>query len=163
MRTTKDDILDIMLKNVSPVTPNHDFTNTLMEQLQISVEEDLIADTTFSDLVNQAETDNPSANFTDGVISKLKRQSSLNHYQPLISKRTSLLFATIFLVLIVLSFITNNNSDALITQSSSFEAANNTISTFLQSFTQESTLIILCIISISALLCIDFIYKKRYL
>lgn len=163
MSTTKQNILIRLLKNVTTDSPSNEFSESLMLQLQSNAEESLITDGSFSDLINQTETDVPSVGFTDDIISKLKTQAPQVSYHPLISKRASLLFAATFLVLVILSFITKESSQVKATESSYFEILNNTILSLLQSFAQETTLIILCIISFSALLCIDFIYKSRAL
>jgi len=163
MAISKNDILIEWIKQLDTDVPSDEFTATLMDQLQTNVEINLASDEGFSDLVNLPQAELPLSNFTEGIISQLEPKKALINYRPIISKKVGGVFAMTMLVLVCLSLVTNTGSQINGSNSSGFEPLNITFSKFIELFSQESTPVILCLLSISILLSIDYIYKKRYL
>lgn len=163
MSISKNDILIKLIKSIEADVPSDGFTDILMEQLQTNVELNLASDEEFSELINLPNSELPSSSFTESIIYKLEPKQALTNYQPIISKKAGWLFVMTMFLMVSLSLLINKNSYSNKSESSSFETLNNMITNFLESFTQESTLILLCLISLSVLLSIDYIYKKRYL
>ncbi len=162
MSNLKNDILIKWIKNIDLDAPSADFTDTLMEQLQINVELDLASDEPFTDLVNLPDMDNPSSSFSEGIISKLEPKRTTIPFQPIIGKKVVGIFIALMFILVSWSFLTSNTVHSNPSGDSEFEVISNVLSSFLSTFNNESTIIALCIITINLLLGIDFLYKKRH-
>lgn len=152
---TKDDILIQLLKKVAPDTPGPEFTDTIIELLEVDVEKELNADARFTDLINRSEAIDMHDNLTEKVLLSFDASDSNIKLLPLIRKRTGLFFVFLMLTLIGLSFfVKRETTEGSKGYSLSF------LYEWLHNSSQNLSILFISIISVCSLLLIDYAVKN---
>lgn len=158
MSRKKDDILIKLIKKVPLDAPSAEFTDAVLEQLLINLEQELSEDQSVADLIIESDNAYPTENLTDNILTQLKETPSARHLRPIISKKAVVLFTVSLVALTILSFL--GNGSATTSESGglfNFEFFNELLS----KVPQDSSILVVCLISISSLLFIDYIYKNK--
>lgn len=157
MEKKKEDIIIKLIKNAKPDVPNKDFTSSVMEQLSVDVETELNTDITFSNLLNTSKKISLSDDFTKTVLSDINYSRSKTLFKPIIKKRMALFFIFSIITLTILSFIVKGEASyqtKTYNLNFLYEALNNSPENMLTIFVS--------VISLSTLLLIEYIYKKKF-
>ncbi len=160
MTKTKDKILKKLIKKSELNTPSIDFTDSIIEQLQINVEKALNSDTSFAHLLHEKSTPIISNNFSENIISNIQKPKTKLIIQPIISKKLRIIFTSTLLFLIIFSFFIRKKTT---TSSNSTFNFIDKVGVFLsQNLTPEAqSIVFICIISFSLLLLFDYLIKKK--
>lgn len=151
----KDDILIQLIKKVEPDTPAAEFTNTIMELLEMDVEKELNADHQFADLFNTSVGIDLPNDLAGKISQSIDASVASKKFLPLISKRTGLFFVFMMLGLIGLSFLTKEESTG---GSKGYNLS--FLYEWLHNSSQNLSILFISIISVCSLLLIDYAVKN---
>jgi len=155
MNTKKDDILITQLKKLNPDHPGIDFTEEVMEQLQLHLEQELSADSAFKNSIG-LDVETLSKDFTNNLLLAINKKKS-KRVKPVISSKTAWLFAVTMAVLVALSFLVNGQQT---TTNKTYDL--NIIYKLFDLSSQSVTILFMCIVSLSALMLIEYTFKNRW-
>lgn len=145
-----------LIKKVAPENPSKEFTDDVMKQLTVNVEQNLNADVSLTNLLNQID-DSLHPDFTENVLSVINSKYSIS-FQPIISKKAGRLFAVSMFVLVLLSVLFNNEKQT-INVKKTYNL--NFIYELIGVSSQSLSILFICIVSFSLLLIADHIIKNR--
>lgn len=156
MNKKRDDIINKLIKKVDLDSPSCDFTDSIMEQLTITFENEPNSDPIFTDLLKQSPKVYLPDNFTDTILETVNSPYSTLRILPIITKKTGLVFSLVMIVLIIVSFLLKK--EAPITGNVNTYNLN-----FLYELVNNSSvmpILFMSIVSLSSLLLLDYNLKN---
>ncbi|MEE9363468.1 MAG: hypothetical protein V3U92_12800 [Cellulophaga sp.] len=151
----KEKILIILLKKVTPDTPNSNFTKELMAQ--INTTEELKSDPLLTRLLYYNEV--PLSNdFTQTLLSKIHTTKTKNSTS-IISEKSKWVFAATMVILIIASFLVTRNPYL---EETTRNYSLKRLLDIVQITPQKAIIVFVCFISVSILLFIDFKLKDYF-
>lgn len=153
----QDDILIQLIKKIEPASPGPEFTNTIMDLLEMDVEKELNADIKFADYLTRSEAIYISHDLTHKILRRIDSQESSPRFLPLIGKRIGLFFIFLMLVLIAMSFfVKGETAEGTKSYSLSF------LYEWMHNSSQSTIVFFISIISLNALLLVDYMAKNKW-
>lgn len=159
--TDKNKHIDKMIQeNLSIEEPSLGFSNKVMDQIFAS---DLKKERALSSLMQKHTLEEPSFDFTAGVLSNIEQKTVVETYQPVLGKKAWFLIGSLLTFIIVFTVLKADSS------SNKYAAIGEMYSKFLDSLKFEfptlaiSPLFALSIFALSSLLFLDYFLRNRRL
>jgi len=162
MTKKRDDILKKCIRSVEPDRPASNFTQSVMNEIQAGVQNEVVVNPTLKSLLQQTGLEETPAHFTHSIMSQIEVSNLKNGYPPIISKKAWYRIAAAVAVLLVSLGFSEQASKSPQIVAPYFIGLGNELSAIFSGIYRVPSVYPLTVIAISVLLLIDYFVRSKH-
>jgi len=157
MTSQKDNKLKKLLQRVELNNPGASFTEEVMKEIQ----SEIVFNPSLKSMLKNASIEGPSENFSYGVMDRIDVSDFKLADQSIINRKVWLIVSGFMAVLVLIAFFGGRESSPPV--SSYFNEVGRSLHPILTYLTAIPSISIICLISVSGLLILDYFLKEKLL